>query len=218
MWRWWWRGVVLRREVHNGPDALEELVERHVGQGKPQHASAGLTTHRQVVLRRGVHNGPDTLEELVERHVRQGKPHHVSAGLTTHRQIVLRRGVHSGPDTLEELVERHVARGKPQHASTGLTTHRREALSLYREILRASQLFIWTNEQGVPWRDLLCESARHEFEQARNEKDPEVIARLLVVGRDAVHRTLEKFASKRDEVLKERPQLGGEPTRPGRWN
>jgi DNA-binding HxlR family transcriptional regulator len=112
MWRWWWRGVVLRREVHNGPDALEELVERHVGQGKPQHASAGLTTHRQVVLRRGVHNGPDTLEELVER---------------------------------------HVARGKPQHASTGLTTHRREALSLYREILRASQLFIWTNEQGVPW-------------------------------------------------------------------
>ncbi|CAK9210957.1 unnamed protein product [Sphagnum troendelagicum] len=134
------------------------------------------------------------------------------------RGIVLRRGVHNGPDTLEELVERHVARGKPQHASTGLTTHRREALSLYREILRASQLFIWTNEQGVPWRDLLCESARHEFEQARNEKDPEVIARLLVVGRDAVHRTLEKFASKRDEVLKARPELGGEPTRPGRWN
>jgi hypothetical protein len=24
-------------------------------------------------------------------------------------------------------------------------------------------------------RDLLCESARHEFEQARNEKDPEVV-------------------------------------------
>lgn len=63
------------------------------------------------------------------------------------------RKLHNGPETLEELVERHVvkpAKGQ-RHSSAGLTTSRREALALYREILRTTQLFTWTNEKGVPW-------------------------------------------------------------------
>ena len=63
------------------------------------------------------------------------------------------RMLHNGPETLEELVERHVvksARGQ-SHPSAGLTTSRREALALYREILRTTRLFTWTNAQGVPW-------------------------------------------------------------------
>lgn len=63
------------------------------------------------------------------------------------------RRLHNGPDTLEELVERHVVKeAKGQRLpSAGLTTSRREALALYREILRTTRLFTWTNEQGVPW-------------------------------------------------------------------
>lgn len=64
------------------------------------------------------------------------------------------RRLHNGPDTLEELVERHVTKkgnNKLVHPSAGLTTTRREALALYREILRATRLFTWTNEQGVSW-------------------------------------------------------------------
>lgn len=64
------------------------------------------------------------------------------------------RRLHNGPHTLEELVERHVTKkgnNKLVHPSAGLTTTRREALALYREILRATRLFTWTNEQGVSW-------------------------------------------------------------------
>lgn len=78
-------------------------------------------------------------------------------------------------------------------SGTPLTTTRREALSLYREIMRISALFDWPNEQGVLWRDVLRTSARQEFEDARFEQDPEVINRLLVVGRDAVSRVSERF-------------------------
>lgn len=62
-----------------------------------------------------------------------------------------KRGLHNGPDTLEGLVERHVAPSNRSHPSAGLTTTRREALSLYREILRVTKLFTWTNEQGISW-------------------------------------------------------------------
>ena len=76
---------------------------------------------------------------------------------------------------------------------TPLTTTRREALSLYREIMRITALFDWPNERGDVWRDVLRASARQEFEEARHERDPEIINRLLVVGRDAVSRVSERF-------------------------
>lgn len=92
-------------------------------------------------------------------------------------------------------------RRKDEDRNRVLTT-RREALSLYREIVRITALFDWPNEQGVPWyvheclvwvwllsisdrnicidleyrRDVLRESARKEFEEARYETDPEVVS------------------------------------------
>eukprot|EP00953_Heterococcus_sp_UTEX-ZZ885_P032742 17082-Heterococcus_DN1.PRE.1 len=45
----------------------------------------------------------------------------------------------------------------------------REALHLYRDILRSCKRFHWCNEKGEPWSELLRQSARKEFEQAREE-------------------------------------------------
>lgn len=39
---------------------------------------------------------------------------------------------------------------------------------------------------------MLRESARQEFEEARFEQDPEMINRLIVVGRDAVSQVTDK--------------------------
>lgn len=66
-------------------------------------------------------------------------------------------------------------------------------LSLYRDVLRTCRVFYWSNDQGVPWCRVLRESARREFEEARQEKDPLIIARMLFVGRECVENTRRKF-------------------------
>ena len=40
----------------------------------------------------------------------------------------------------------------------------KEALRLYRDILRATRMFTWTDDKGVPWRETLRWNARKEFE------------------------------------------------------
>ncbi|KAH7423571.1 hypothetical protein KP509_12G061700 [Ceratopteris richardii] len=110
--------------------------------------------------------------------------------------------IHSGPDNLEDLLDKHVVTGKSKKPATEeegrrrLITTRREALSLYRDILRATRVFLWPNEQGILWRDVLRSSARKEFEDARFEQDPEIVARLLVGGRDALQQTVENAIKK----------------------
>ena len=83
-----------------------------------------------------------------------------------------------------------------------------QALRLYRDILRMARLFTWRNEKHELWRDVVVSSARKEFEQARHEKDPLLVARLLFVGRDCLNQTRDKFASKlsaiQDQVDKTR--------------
>lgn len=83
----------------------------------------------------------------------------------------------------------------PTTASQHLTgaVRRKEALSLYREILRTAKHFHWTDDKGRPWNQLLKEQARNEFKEARNETDPLIIARLLVTGRDCVQQVQNKF-------------------------
>ena len=50
----------------------------------------------------------------------------------------------------------------------------------YRSIWRHSRLFVWQDEVGQPWRDVLRTSARKEFEAARDEKaSPELLCCLL---------------------------------------
>ncbi|XP_058089735.1 uncharacterized protein LOC131236511 [Magnolia sinica] len=113
-----------------------------------------------------------------------------------------RRFLHNGPDTVEELLDRHLVKKQPPNgddeedkilARQRLTSTRREALSLYRDILRATRFFAWPNARGVPWRDVLRDNARREFEEARYERDPEIVTRLLIGGRDAVQAALDKL-------------------------
>jgi hypothetical protein len=109
-----------------------------------------------------------------------------------------------------------------------ILTTRREALSLYRSIWRATALFTWSTDSktsplsptGELWRDALRRSARQEFEASKQfERDPVMVARMLVVGRDAVAQAVDKLAAKAAEVEKGlRSGGGGEGGRGGDSN
>ncbi|XP_078440119.1 LYR family of Fe/S cluster biogenesis protein [Wolffia australiana] len=119
---------------------------------------------------------------------------------------LFRRGfLNEGPDSVDELLDRHLVKKEKSSEDDGhgeiaavrrLTSTRREALALYRDILRATRFFPWPDSRGVPWREVLRENARREFEQARFERDPEIITRLLIGGRDAVQSALDKLVEK----------------------
>lgn len=78
-------------------------------------------------------------------------------------------------------------------AASRFSSHRAEALSLYREILRTAKHFHWCDEHGIPWNQRLRKQAREEFEAAREESDPLILARLLVTGRDCVEQIQQRF-------------------------
>ncbi|CAN7041281.1 hypothetical protein HID58_007996 [Brassica napus] len=127
--------------------------------------------------------------------------------------VSTRRFLHEGPDTMEELLDRHLAKKEKPLINDEeaeylnrqrLTSTRREALSLYRDILRATRFYTWTDSRGVLWRDVLRENARKEFEAARFETDPEVITRLLIGGSDAVSSALDRLAEKQREMIEKR--------------
>ena len=129
-----------------------------------------------------------------------------------------RRLLHNGPDTVEELLDRHLVKKDRSTAdetedelSAGrrLTSTRREALSLYRDILRATRFFAWPDARGVPWRDVLRENARKEFEDARFETDPEIVTRLLIGGRDAVQSAIDKLIEKQQQQIEKDRRGGG---------
>jgi Complex 1 protein (LYR family). len=73
------------------------------------------------------------------------------------------------------------------------STSRKEALSLYREILRTTKAFHWCDERGIPWNARLRKEARKEFEASREERDPLMIAKMLVTGRDCVQKIQQKL-------------------------
>lgn len=138
--------------------------------------------------------------------------------LTPRASVYSKRLLHEGPDTIEELLDRHLVKkdnsldDEDQELINRrrLTSTHREALSLYRDILRATRFFMWPDSNGILWRDVLRHNARREFEEARFETDPEIITRLLIGGREAVHSALEKLADKqRQQIEKERG--GGDP-------
>lgn len=56
-------------------------------------------------------------------------------------------------------------------------------------------MFTWKDQKGELWSDVLKRNARSEFEQAKFERDPILIARMLVVGRDALNQTTERYIS-----------------------
>lgn len=122
------------------------------------------------------------------------------------------------PDEVAELIESNIRRPSREEQDAQratprrLLTTRREALSLYREILRYSNLFVHRDEHGRMWRDVLRANARAEFEVARSEPDPELINRMIVTGRDAVQRIVDSYMRKRQRIIAEeteRPQVPG---------
>uniref|UniRef100_A0A6M2F9F8 Complex 1 LYR protein domain-containing protein n=1 Tax=Populus davidiana TaxID=266767 RepID=A0A6M2F9F8_9ROSI len=127
------------------------------------------------------------------------------------------RLLHEGPDTLEELLDRHLVKKEKSFDQEEeeilnqrrLTSTRREALHLYRDILRASRYFMWPDSRGVLWRDVLRENARKEFEEARFEKDPEIVTRLLIGGREAVESAIDKLVEKQREQIEKESRGGG---------
>ncbi|XP_031096655.1 uncharacterized protein LOC116000920 isoform X1 [Ipomoea triloba] len=130
------------------------------------------------------------------------------------------RLLHHGPDTVEELLDRHIVKEKKSLTHDDneiltrqrLTSTRREVLSLYRDIIRATRFFMWPDSRGVLWRDILRENTRKEFEEARFEKDPEVITRLLIGGRDALQSALDKLVEKqKQEIEKQQGNLKSSP-------
>ncbi|XP_021894538.1 uncharacterized protein LOC110812156 [Carica papaya] len=139
-------------------------------------------------------------------------------GLKVRKDVVFNLCLlHNGPDTIEELLDRHVIKKEKSLddeeeellIQRRLTSTRREALSLYRDIIRASRFFMWTDTRGILWRDILRENARKEFEDARFETDPEIITRLLIGGRDAVQSALENLAEKQRQQI-EKQRSGGD--------
>lgn len=109
-------------------------------------------------------------------------------------------------DAVADLFERSLlkaSRKKPEDGRPAVLTTRREALSLYREALRYSNLFVWRDERGRVWRDVIRTSTRQEFEAARFEQDPEIVNKLIITGRDCVHRTMETFAQRRRQIIEE---------------
>ncbi|XP_020578065.1 uncharacterized protein LOC110023142 isoform X2 [Phalaenopsis equestris] len=126
------------------------------------------------------------------------------------------RSIHESPHTLEELLGRHLVKKQKGgdevefdlSEQRRLTSTRREALCLYRDIIRATRFFSWPDARGIPWRDVLRSNARQEFEEARFERDPEVITRLLIGGRDAVQSALDKLAeAQRKRISSKRESL-----------
>jgi hypothetical protein len=88
----------------------------------------------------------------------------------------------------------------PSQTTTTIAT-RKEALSLYRDVLRTARAFYWPRESdGVQWSKILKESARKEFEQSKNERDPIIIARLLVVGRQSLEILQNKFNEMENQI------------------
>lgn len=127
-----------------------------------------------------------------------------------HLPLVHRSLLHNGPDTIEELFDRHVVKNDKKHIDDDenelltrqrLTSTRREALSLYRDIIRATRFFMWPDSRGVLWRDVLRENARKEYEEARFENDPEVVTRLIIGGRDAVQSAIDKLVEKQQQQI-----------------
>ncbi|CAN6443921.1 unnamed protein product [Victoria cruziana] len=128
---------------------------------------------------------------------------------------LLRRSImNNGPDTIDELLDRHLKKKEKEEEESiitkrqRLTINRREALGLYRDIIRASRFFLWPNDRGILWRDILRENARREFEEARHETDAEIITRLLIGGRDALDSALEKLVQKHKLMLDNQRKKG----------
>ncbi len=87
------------------------------------------------------------------------------------------------------------------------TTIKREAIWLYRDVLRAARLFTWADKDGILWKYKLIACARKEFEASKYEKDPEELGRLLVTGRDALMQMTDRMVSKARKLVEDEKKI-----------
>ena len=88
---------------------------------------------------------------------------------------------------IENMIRTESKNQRALHAAT-----RREVLCLYRDVWKMTTRFDWKNEDGIEWRDILRRSARVEFEEAKDEVDPLVIAQFVLTWKDVNLRLHEK--------------------------
>lgn len=89
----------------------------------------------------------------------------------------------------------------------------KESIRLYRDVLRATRLYTWTDESGKPWSKILRDNARKEFETARYESDSLVVAKLLFSGRDFLNLSQEKYAEIYAKMIQPKPPNGSSSSR-----
>ncbi|EAR93245.1 complex 1 protein, LYR family protein (macronuclear) [Tetrahymena thermophila SB210] len=69
----------------------------------------------------------------------------------------------------------------------------KEALKLYREILKFSNYFYWNNTKGENWGEIIRKSARREFEIGKSESDPLIAMKMIMTTRESLQKTKEKM-------------------------
>lgn len=79
----------------------------------------------------------------------------------------------------------------------------KEALRLYRDIIKFCNKFDWKDQRGMPWAYVLKRSARMEFEASREEADPVLLGKMLVAGRESLQAAKNKFSKKQYDFVKE---------------
>jgi len=85
---------------------------------------------------------------------------------------------------------------------TNLRTQNKEALRLYRDILRVCKQFNFPDDQGRHWGEVLAKSARQEFENSRNlNPNSEEVTRLLIIGTDALMQIQQKFSIAEERLI-----------------
>jgi hypothetical protein len=78
----------------------------------------------------------------------------------------------------------------------------KEAIRLYRDILRVCKQFNFPDDQGRHWGEVLAKSARQEFENSRSlNPSSEEVTRLLVIGTDALMQVQQKFAIAEERLI-----------------
>mmetsp|Transcript_23126 Transcript_23126/g.68738 ORF Transcript_23126/g.68738 Transcript_23126/m.68738 type:complete len:202 (-) Transcript_23126:1489-2094(-) len=141
------------------PDGDSNLDLGCSGSGGYASTSAPASTFR-----------PPLCRGLVATALRQPRQQHPSPLPAANIQLQAARRIRdeqlaADGDSVADLFERSVksaSRRRPGAADVPprLLSVRREALSLYREILRYSNLFVWRDAHGRMWRDLLRTNAR----------------------------------------------------------
>ena len=79
----------------------------------------------------------------------------------------------------------------------------KEALKLYRDVLKLTREFTWHDENNRLWAERIKNSARQEFELARDEKDPFLIGQMIVTSKEAIQKVREKLIEKYNRVNQE---------------